>query len=79
VSRKVKSQGTTSRFKGVCWDKRSCRWRVTIVNNYKQVHVGTFDSEEDAGRAYDLKAIELFGVEFSRLNFPLEPNGHDHR
>lgn len=31
--------------------------------------IGVFDSEEDAARAYDAKAKELWG-EFAYLNFP---------
>lgn len=72
VSRKRKMSGFTSRFKGVSWEKRVRKWRATIVHNFKQVHIGTFQSEEEAARRYDQKATELFG-EFARLNFEDQP------
>lgn len=34
----------------------------------KQIYIGRYSDPEDAARAYDAKAIELFG-EFARLNF----------
>lgn len=63
-------KGYSSKFKGVCWCNRSCKWRSYIVIHGKQTHIGYFSEEEDAVKAYDAKAKELFG-EFARLNFPL--------
>lgn len=68
-SNRRKGKGYTSRFKGVCWTSRYQRWRATITYMYKQVHIGYFDDECEAARAYDHKALQLFG-EFSLLNFP---------
>ena len=57
---------TTSQYKGV--DKHSSgKWRATIKFRYKKIHLGLFTNEVDAAKAYNAKAIELFG-EFARVN-----------
>lgn len=40
-----------------------------IKKDKKQIWIGTFKTIEDAARAYDKKAVELFG-EFASVNFP---------
>ena len=62
-----RSRGGSSRFKGVFG--RRGRWKASIRNNYKTVHLGDFDTEEGAARAYDEAARRLHG-EFARVNFP---------
>ena len=67
TSNKRKIEGFTSKYKGVSWSKRLNKWRATIFYFYKQTHLGDFNSEEEAARAYNVKAKELF-KEFARLN-----------
>lgn len=59
---------STSRFKGVGLYKRRNIWRAYIKTNGKIIHLGYFDSEEDAARAYDTSAKRLFG-DFAYTNF----------
>ncbi len=64
-------RANASGFKGVVWHKGAGRWRAKIMKNHTTVHLGYFNFPEDAGRAYDRAARELFG-EFARVNFPNE-------
>jgi hypothetical protein len=57
----------TSGFKGVSFDKGHKKFRAYIVKDRRQYHLGFFSLKEDAAKAYNEKALELFG-EFARLN-----------
>lgn len=59
--------GLTSSYKGVCLING--RWRASIGFRGTKKHIGYFDDEIVAARAYDSAAIELHG-DFARLNFP---------
>ena len=58
------SKRTTSIYKGV-WKETA--WRAGIKYNAKTIHLGSFKTEDEAARAYNAKALELFG-EFAKLN-----------
>jgi hypothetical protein len=60
-----------SGFKGVSFSKALGKWEAQISDKGKGVRLGYFDTPEDAARAYDRKAKEIFG-EFAWLNFPDE-------
>ena len=62
-------KGGTSRHKGVCWCKSHNKFNAYIYQRSKRYHLGWFVNEDDAARAYDKKARELFG-EYAYLNFP---------
>lgn len=61
-----------SQYKGVFWNKRANKWEAGIgsmVDGKRKKHyLGVYIKEEDAARAYDVKAVEFFG-EFAFLNF----------
>jgi hypothetical protein len=60
---------TSSRFRGVYFDKRRVQWQGYIRYNGKRMYLGCFKSEIEAGKAYDRAARE-YHKEFARLNFP---------
>lgn len=59
--------GTTSRFKGVIWNRRDRRWQAQISFNGVHRNLGYFHDEIEAARAYDAAAWSLMG-EHARLN-----------
>jgi len=59
----------TSKYVGVCMPKSKNKWKAVIAYRKTSYNLGYFSTEEDAARAYDEKAIELYG-ENARLNFP---------
>ena len=59
---------SASPYKGVC--KFRGKWRARITKDGKQFHLGVFMDPDEAARAYNAKAAELFGA-FARLNAEL--------
>lgn len=57
----------SSRFKGVCRDAKSGKYRAHIRVNGKKKHLGSFTSEVDAAEAYNRAAVSSFG-EFAKIN-----------
>jgi len=57
-----------SKYKGVYIYGKKAVAQINV--NKKRMHLGSFDSEEDAARARDAASIKYFG-EFAYLNFPL--------
>lgn len=62
-----------STFRGVWPNSRSVRtgepttWCALIKHKRKRIYIGNFSTALEAARAYNAKAVELFG-EFARLN-----------
>ena len=52
----------TSGVKGVRWDKSSQKWRAQINLDGNNIHLGLFDSKEEAREARQTRANEVFGV-----------------
>ena len=61
------AKGSSSKYKGVCWDKRSEKWYTRIKIKGKEIKLGTFNNELEAALAYDRAATKYFG-EFACLN-----------
>lgn len=63
-----KSRRGSSKYKGVSWYARTQRWQAHLMKDGKSIGLGYFMVEEDAAKAYDAKAREVFG-EYARTNF----------
>ena len=58
---------SSSKFRGVYWNKKEQKWAAQICLDGKRRHIGLFVSEFEAAKAYNREAIRLFG-EYARLN-----------
>lgn len=74
----IKRAGCTSIFKGVAWDKRAGKWVAYINVEGRRTQIGLFWDEAEAARAYDRRAVEVFGA-FARLNLPDQEKFGDRR
>ena len=63
---------STSDYRGVSFHKASGKWRVTVTDpsTRKGRSAGYFECELVAAKAYDAKAIRLYGKDRALLNFP---------
>lgn len=65
------SEGCSSAYKGVTWARGTKNWKAQIRLDGKNTHLGYFEVEDAAARAYDQAAYGR-DPEFSYLNFPEE-------
>jgi len=70
ANRRKQREATSSRYKGVSWQRQAGKWRVRIKTNGKYHLLGRFDDEEEAAHAYDRAAREHFG-EYALPNFAI--------
>ncbi len=59
--------GKSSRHKGVSWSKSKGRWLAYIHIDGRTRYIGRFSDEDEAARAYNAAALDVWG-EFARLN-----------
>ena len=57
---RVPARGT-SRYRGVCWHKKSGKWTASIQFNSKKYSLGYYHSESEAALAYNQAASKYFG------------------
>ena len=67
--RNIAARRSKSGFKGVQWSKWNALnpWRSGIWVDSVHIHLGCYQTAEEAARAYNIAAIEVFG-EFANLN-----------
>jgi hypothetical protein len=58
----------TSKYKGVFFDKRRGKYRAVLSVDGKKKHIGYFENEIDAAKAYDT-AARMYRGDFAVLNF----------
>jgi len=63
------SKNSSSKYKGVSWNKSRRKWAAFIKKNGAQLHLGYFYDETSAAHAYD-RAARKYHAEFANLNFP---------
>lgn len=68
IYNQLKQKNTSSKYKGVSWDKINKKWAVVITPSGRQFHLGRFKDEVIAAKIYDYRAKEVFG-KFAKLNF----------
>lgn len=64
----AQNRTTSSKYKGVSWSSLRRKWRSQIGYKGKKLHLGYFDNEINAAKAYDIAAQEYAG-KFARINF----------
>ena len=67
MNTRKRSKNSSSIYKGVYWHKQHQKWGARIMIDRKQIHLGYFHDEKEAARAYNKRALELFG-EYACLN-----------
>lgn len=66
VPNKLRTNNTTG-YRGVVFHKRVEKYSAGIGSNFKKIHLGTFDTAEEAARAYNAAALKYHGPK-ARLN-----------
>lgn len=74
VANSVINRNNTSGFKGVSYQKTSGKWLARIKINGLKRHIGSFDTAEEAGLAYQQASESLHGeFSVSRRKIALSP------
>ena len=58
---KKNTKNRTSDYIGVYYEKTSKKWRARIRVNRKTIHIGCYETELEAARAYNEKSIYYYG------------------
>ena len=66
-TRKENGYGSQSIYKGVRPSQNGKKWIATITKNGHLIYIGTYQTEKQAGMAYNIASARLFG-EFAKIN-----------
>jgi hypothetical protein len=72
MNRRKPNKSLTSQFKGVSFNTQMGKWKARIKANKRDIHLGYFDDEVEAAKAYNKACIELHG-EYACVNVIEEP------
>lgn len=61
MGRRIYRTDKTSQFRGVHWETRKEKWRAMIKDDGKPTHLGYYDLEVDAAKAYDKESFKRHG------------------
>jgi hypothetical protein len=64
---KAPHKNSSSKYRGVGWDKKKKKWRAMIRKDGRFHHIGYFDCEKEAALDYNYVSEKMFGV-YSRFN-----------
>ena len=53
---------TSSKYRGVCWDKRNKKWNAAIRIDGKPKHLGSFSNEEEASLVYEKEYDKIMNL-----------------
>ena len=65
-----KFKNSSSKYMGVCFHKAAGKYKAQIRINNKNKYIGLYETEEEAGRAFDNFVKQHNLTEFYSLNFP---------
>lgn len=60
-NRTRKNSNNTSGYRNVIWNKSSGKWSVVICKDYKQIHLGSYDDVDEAGRVAEEARKQYYG------------------
>jgi hypothetical protein len=67
MKNKLSAKNSSSRYKGISWNKRDKVWAVEIKSDYKRYYLGVFNCELKAAKTYNEAALKYHG-KFAKLN-----------
>jgi hypothetical protein len=59
---------SSSKYKGVSWNKKNKKWYSKCIFEKKIINLGVFESEEEAAKAYDIYTFIKRGIEANNNN-----------